>query len=102
MQNYYPTYQFKSQVRKLTFVFKFVIINLYLEIFQNPTKKGLEIAMKENDKNNNIDLEIIMGDDSELNFSDVNDSIKTLRPKDKVQKKNIIIPKTKTEKEENK
>lgn len=58
--------------------------------------------MKENDENNNVDLEIIMGDDSELNFSDVNDSIKTLRPKDKVQKKNIIIPKTKTEKEENK
>jgi len=56
--------------------------------------------MKENDENN-VDIEIIMGDDSELNFSDVNDSIKTLRPKDKVQKKNIIIPKTKSEKEEN-
>lgn len=50
-------------------------------------------------KDNDVDIEIIMGDDSELNFSDVNDSIKTLRPKDKVQKKNIIIPKTKTEKE---
>ena len=40
-------------------------------------------------------IEIIMGDDSELEISDVNDSIKTLRPKDKVPKKNIIIPKTK-------
>ena len=57
--------------------------------------------MKEEDEKN-VDIEIIMGDDSELNFSDVNDSIKTLRPKDKVQKKDIIIPKTKSEKEENK
>ena len=55
--------------------------------------------MKEEDEKN-VDIEIIMGDDSELNFSDVNDSIKTLRPKDKVQKKDIIIPKTKSEKEE--
>lgn len=54
--------------------------------------------MKEKNEND-VDIEIILGDDSELNFSDVNDSIKTLRPKDKVQKKNIIIPKTKTEKE---
>ncbi|MBR2289837.1 MAG: hypothetical protein IJ867_04385 [Clostridia bacterium] len=57
--------------------------------------------MKENDENN-VDIEIIMGDDSELNFSDVNDSINTLRPKDKVQKKNIIIPKAKSEKQEDK
>ena len=54
---------------------------------------------KNKKENNDLDIEIILGDDSELNFSDVNDSIKTLRPKDKVQKKNIIIPKTKTEKE---
>ena len=52
-----------------------------------------------NNTDNDLDIEIVIGDDSELNFSDVNDSIKTLRPKDKVQKKNIIIPKTKTEKE---
>lgn len=56
-----------------------------------------------NDNNeNDLDIEIIMGDDSELNFSDVSDSIKTLRPKDKVQKKNIIIPKTKNDKNESK
>ena len=54
---------------------------------------------KNKKENNDLDIEIILGDDSELNFSNVNDSIKTLRPKDKVQKKNIIIPKTKTEKE---
>jgi len=56
--------------------------------------------MKENkNDNNNVDLEIIMGDDSELEFSDIKDSIKPLRPKDKVKKENIIIPKTKSEKE---
>lgn len=56
--------------------------------------------MKEENKNDNdLDIEIVMGDDSELHFSDVNDSIKSLRPKDKIQKKNIIIPKTKTEKD---
>lgn len=51
------------------------------------------------DENNDLDIEIILGDDSELNFSDIKDSIKTLRPKDKVQKGNIIIPKTKNNKE---
>lgn len=49
---------------------------------------------------NDVDIEIVMGDDSELNFSDIKDSIKTLRPKDKVLKKDIIIPKK--NKEENK
>ena len=58
--------------------------------------------MKDED---DLDLEIIIGDDSELNFSDIKDSIKTLRPKDKVKKENIIIPKSKNDKnkqEENK
>ena len=55
--------------------------------------------MKEEKDPKDLDIEIIMGDDSELNFSDIKDSIKTLRPKDKVKKENIIIPKTKTEKE---
>ncbi len=50
-------------------------------------------------KDEDLDIEIILGDDSELNFSDIKDSIKTLRPKDKVQKGNIIIPKTKSDKE---
>ena len=50
------------------------------------------------EKNNDIDIEIIMGDDSELNFSEVEDSIPTLRPKDKVQKKKVIIPKAQSEK----
>ena len=59
--------------------------------------------MKDKDKNennldDNLDIEIIMGDDSELKFYDIKDSITILRPKDKVQKENIIIPKTKKEK----
>lgn len=58
--------------------------------------------MKDENKNNDLDIEIVIGDDSELNFSDIKDSIKTLRPKDKVQKKNIIIPKTQSEKDEEK
>ena len=63
--------------------------------------KGYE-NMKDENKNNDLDIEIVIGDDSELNFSDIKDSIKTLRPKDKVQKKNIIIPKTQSEKDEEK
>ena len=57
--------------------------------------------MKE--KNEDVDIEIIMGDDSALNFSDIKDSIKTLRPKDKIKKENIIIPKVpkKTQKNNN-
>ena len=48
--------------------------------------------MEDKEKNkNNLDIEIIIGDDSELYFSEVEDSINTLRPKDKVQKKNIIL-----------
>ena len=50
------------------------------------------------DENNNEDIEIIMGDDSKLNFSEVSDSINVLRPKDKTQKKNVIIPKTRKRK----
>ena len=51
----------------------------------------------ENDLENNLndDLEIIMGDDSELHFSDIKDSIISLKPKYKVEKQNIIIPKSK-------
>ena len=53
--------------------------------------------MKENKDNKDLDIEIIMGDDSELNFSDIKDSIKTLRPKEKTKNKNIIIPKLKND-----
>ena len=52
-----------------------------------------------NSTNPTADIEIVMGDNSELKFSPIKDSIKTLRPKDKVQKDNIIIPRTKKERE---
>lgn len=57
--------------------------------------------MKE-EKQDDLDIEIVMGDDSELHFSEIKDSITTLRPKDSTKKKNIIIPKSKTEKEDSK
>lgn len=43
------------------------------------------------------DLEIVMGDDSFLEFSDVGDCVNTLRPKDKSKSKKVIIPKTQSE-----
>ena len=51
------------------------------------------------DKNNNI--EIVMGDDSELEISDVGDYMNDLRPKGKEEdkKKNIVIPKLKKKEE---
>ena len=48
-----------------------------------------------NEDENNENIEIVIGDHSELNFSEIKDSIKSLRPKDKESKKNIIIPKSK-------
>ncbi len=46
---------------------------------------------------NDLDIEIVIGDKSDLNFSDVGDCVNTLRPKDKKNKK-VIIPKTKNDK----
>ena len=44
-------------------------------------------------ENNNKDLEIVIGDDSELNISEVNDCANKLRPQDlSKQKKKVIIP----------
>lgn len=54
--------------------------------------------MNKNEENN-LDIEVVMGDDTELNFSDVEDCVNTLRPKDKeALKKKVIIPKTKNDK----
>ena len=50
------------------------------------------------ENNNNLDIEIVIGDDSNLNFSEIKDCVNTLRPKDKGTKKKVIIPKTKNEK----
>ena len=49
---------------------------------------------KENDKKNENDIEVVVGDESILNISEVGDMMNDLRPKDSVtNKKNIIIPK---------
>ena len=52
---------------------------------------------KEEEKNNkNEGFEIVMGDDSILEISDVGDHMNDLRPKGKEEKKkNIVIPKLK-------
>ena len=49
---------------------------------------------KKVDNKENIDnLEVVIGDDSVLNISEVNDCMNTLRPKDQAKKrKNFIIP----------
>ena len=45
-------------------------------------------------ENKNEEIEIIIGDDSNLNISDVGDCMNDLRPKSQKQKK-IVIPKVK-------
>ena len=53
---------------------------------------------KENIENND-DIEVVIGDGSDLTISDVGDIMNNLRPKDSVtNKKNIIIPKAKIDK----
>ena len=49
---------------------------------------------KKEDKNENInDFEVVIGDDSVLNISEVGDCMNQLRPKDQAKKrKNFIIP----------
>ena len=52
--------------------------------------------MDKNEKNNDVDIEVVMGDNTNLNFSEVADCVTTLRPKDKeILKKKVIIPKNK-------
>lgn len=56
--------------------------------------KNKEKKEEESEKNNEI--EIIMGDDSNLEISDVGVCVNDLRPKDhEKKKKEIVIPKTK-------
>lgn len=40
----------------------------------------------------NKELQIVMGDDTELNISEVGDIMNTLKPNTSEKKKNIIIP----------
>lgn len=54
---------------------------------KNPNKK------EEKNEDNNDNIEVVIGDDSVLNISEVNDCMNTLRPKDSVTKrKKFIIP----------
>lgn len=51
---------------------------------------------EKNDKKKNEEIEIVMGDDSELEISDVGDCMNELRPKgNEKQKKSVVIPKIK-------
>lgn len=43
-------------------------------------------------ENENNDFEIVMGDDTELNISEVGDIMNNLKPNTSSKKKNIIIP----------
>lgn len=50
--------------------------------------------MDNKNNNNNVDIEIVMGDDSNLNFSEVEDCVNTLRPKDQTTNKDkLVFPK---------
>ena len=64
---------------------------------KNPNKK-------EEKQENNIDnIEVVIGDESILNISEVNDCMNTLRPKDSVTKrKKFIIPLSKKKNKEEK
>lgn len=55
---------------------------------------------KKNEEINNVDnIEVVIGDDSVLNISEVNDCMNTLRPKDSVSnRKKFIIPLSKMKK----
>ena len=64
--------------------------------FRNKEKKE---AQEENVQKNEKDIEIVFGDDSNLDISDVGDCMNDLRPKDlEKNKKGIVIPKAKNKK----
>lgn len=51
-------------------------------------------------ENENKELEIVMGDDTELNISEVGDMTNTLKPRNHEKKENIIIPVSLTKKKD--
>lgn len=51
-------------------------------------------------ENENKELQIVMGDDSDLNISEVGDMTNTLKPRNHEKKDNIIIPVSLTKKKE--
>lgn len=62
------------------------------------------MSKKENKSTNNVEeIEVIIGDDSMLNISEVGDCMNDLRPKDSAKnRKNFIIPLAKKKKEDKK
>lgn len=64
--------------------------------FKNKEKKE---EHEDNVQKNEKDIEIVFGDDSNLDISDVGDCMNDLRPKDlEKKKKGIVIPKAKNKK----
>lgn len=64
--------------------------------FRNKEKKE---EQEEKIQKNEKDIEIVFGDDSNLDISDVGDCMNDLRPKDlEKKKKGIVIPKAKNKK----
>lgn len=62
--------------------------------FCNRNKKKDVVIDIDNSENRGIDdIEIIVGDDSDLEISDIGDFINNLRPKINVRDKKIVIPK---------
>ncbi len=56
--------------------------------------------MKEKEEENkDLDIEVIIGDNTDLEFSEAKDCVNTLRPKNKKNMTNkVIVPKTKKDK----
>ena len=60
------------------------------EIDKKEMKKK-EIDKKEDNSNNTDDIEVVIGDDSVLNISEVGDIMNNLRPKDSVKNRKKFI-----------
>ena len=55
--------------------------------------------MKEKEENKDLDIEVVIGDDTDLNFSEAKDCVNSLRPKNKKNMTNkVIVPKSKKDK----
>jgi len=57
--------------------------------------KKKEVEKKEKNEKSENNIEIIIGDNSNLNISDVGDCMNGLRPKTNTNKKKVVIPKIK-------
>ncbi len=63
---------------------------------RNKEAKNEKDKEKEKNNTNENQIEIVIGDNSNLDISDVGDCMNDLRPKShETNKKNVVIPKTK-------